>query len=291
MSFDQSPWLAKYIDLNTRMRKVAKNAFEKDFFKLMNNSVFGKTMEQLRKRLDVRVTTKVISAERLIAKPNFETFVQVNEDVTVVKLRKLNILWNKPTYIGFCVLEISKTLMYEFHYGVIRRQYGDRAQLLFTDTDSLCYHIKTADVYDDMLQQRDWYDTSDYPSNHRLYSSLNAKTIGKFKDECAGKPPIAFVGLCSKMYSLLTSPGEHKFAVKGVKTAYARKVYRHELYERCLDTGTTAKAKFKQIRSAAHCLRTEEVEKVGLSPYDDKRYLLSDKCGTLAYGHRGIHNP
>src|SRR5215469_11550703 len=290
MSFTQSPWLAKYIDLNTRLRKVAKNAFEKDFFKLMNNSVFGKTIEQLRKRMDVRVTTRVISAERLIAKPNFETFVQVNEDVAVVKLRKLDLLWNKPTYVGFCVLEISKLLMYDFHYGTIRETYGSRARLLFTDTDSLCYHIETPDVYDDMLKSADLYDTSDYPTEHRLYSSQNAKTIGKFKDECAGKPPIAFVGLCSKMYSILTSPEEHKFAAKGVKASYAKKVYRHQRFVDCLKTDTVVPATFKKIGSAAHCLRTEEVSKVGLSPYDDKRYLLDDKYSTLAYGHCRIRS-
>ena len=225
MAFDQSRWLAQYINLNTELRKKAKNAFEKAFFKLMNNSVFGKTIEQLRKRIDVRIVTRVEPAEKLIAKPNYDSFVQINENVVAVKLRPTSITWNKPTYVGFCVLELAKLHMYDFHYNVVKARYGNEVKLLFTDTDSLCYFVQTDDVYADMFEQREYYDTVDYPPNHFLHSSQNAKVLGKFKDECAGNPPIEFVGLCAKMYSLLTAPDTHKFAVKGVKTSYAKKNY------------------------------------------------------------------
>ena len=273
--------------MNTELRKKAKNAFEKDFFKLMNDSVFGKTIEQLRKRIDVRIVTRVEPAEKLVAKPNYESFVQINEDVVAVKLRPTSITWNKPTYVGFCMLELAKLHMYDFHYNVIKARYGNEVKLLFTDTDSLCYFVQTDDVYADMFEQREYYDTVDYPPNHFLHSSRNAKVLGKFKDECAGNPPIEFVGLCAKMYSLLTAPDTHKFAVKGVKTSYAKKKLRHETFLNCLRNNVTRDAEFKKIASAQHALHTVSVNKVALSPYDDKRYLL-DGYGTLAYGHSKI---
>jgi len=213
--------------------------------------------------------------------------MQINEEVAAVKLRVSSILWNKPTYVGFCVLELAKLHMYNFHYNAIKRKYGPRAKLLFTDTDSLCYVIETKDVYDDMKDVINFYDTSDYPEGHKLHSTENAKVIGKFKDECNGVPPMEFVGLCAKMYSLLTEPDVHKFTVKGVKKSCAKKLFNHASYVRCLENSETLNANFNRIGSVAHELRTIPVSKVALTPYDDKRYLLSN-YETLAYGHISI---
>ena len=143
MKFTQKRFLAPYIALNTDKRKAATSSFEKDFYKLLNNSLFGKTMESLRKRVDVKLTTNQIQAERLTANPAMETCRIINENVSMVKSRVTNIRWNKPTYIGFCVLELSKLLMYKFHYEHIAPRYGNNAKLLFTDTDSLCYELTT----------------------------------------------------------------------------------------------------------------------------------------------------
>ena len=153
LQFQQRPWLAPYIALNTDKRKSAKSTFEKDFYKLMNNSMFGKTMESLRKRLNVKLVTEQIQAERYIANPAFESFKIINKNLAMVKSRVSKILWNKPSYIGFCVLELSKLLMYQFHYEYVRPTYESKAKLLFTDTDSLCYELSTEDAYADMRNE------------------------------------------------------------------------------------------------------------------------------------------
>ena len=176
---------------------------EKDFFKLMNNSVFGKTMENLRKRVNIELVNTQKRLRKLTAKPNFQSFKIFHEDLAAVHMKKVNIVLNRPTYVGLSILDISKLLMYDFHYNYMKAKYGQNAKLLFNDTDSLCYEIQTEDVYADMASQIDLYDMSDYPSNHPLYSSKNKKALGKMKNKCAGTAVEQFIGLRSKMYSML----------------------------------------------------------------------------------------
>ncbi len=148
--------------------------------------------EDLRKQIDVRIVTHQPEAQRCIAKPNFAGFKIINEDATMVKMNKTSILWRKPTYVGFTILELSKLHMYKFHYEQMVPFYTKedrRCKLLFTDTDSLCYELHTKDVYADMLERPDLFDTSDYPPDHKNFSTANAKVLGKMKDECAGVLP------------------------------------------------------------------------------------------------------
>lgn len=154
LSFKQSPWLKAYIDFNTTMRKTAKNEFEKDFFKLMNNIVFGKTMENLRKRVDIQLVHNKKRLLKLSAKPGFKSFQIFNNDLASVELSKQKLILNRPIYVGFSILDLSKVLMYDFHYNYIKKRYEDCASLCFTDTDSLCYDISTADLYEDMKQDQ-----------------------------------------------------------------------------------------------------------------------------------------
>ena len=149
LKFDQSPWLRQYIDFNTENRKHAKNSFEKDFFKLMNNSVFGKTMENLGKRVDVRLVTNEKKLDKLTSKPTFVSSKIFNENLMAVHKIKETLTLNRPAYVGMCILDLSKTLMYDFHYNYIKKKYDDRAKPLFTDTDSLTYEIETVDAYKD----------------------------------------------------------------------------------------------------------------------------------------------
>jgi hypothetical protein len=232
--------------------------------------------------------SETIQAERYVANPAFESFRIINDDITMVKSRLTKVRWLKPTYIGFCVLELSKLLMYEFHYDFIRANYGNRAKLLFTDTDSLCYELYTDDVYDDMRREKDRFDTSDYPKDHPNYSTEQCKVIGKFKDECNGDPVLEFVGLRSKMYSLLTKGGKEKATAKGINTSFQRKHIKHDLYRRCLFESVTTNATYHQIGSSNHQLSTNKIVKSALSPYDDKRYLLAGTTDTMAYGHYKI---
>ena len=215
LEFTQKPWMREYIDFNTEKRKMAKNSFEKDFFKLMNNSVFGKTMENLRKRSNIKLETDPDHLLKLTRQPTYVSSKIFDENLVGVQMKKVRLVLDKPSYVGFSILELSKTLMYDFHYNYIRKKYPD-AKLLFTDTDSLVYHIKTEDVYEDLFVDRHLFDNSDYPESSKFYFADNKKVIGKFKDEASGDPITEFVGLKSKMYSYKTENKENKTA-KGVK--------------------------------------------------------------------------
>ena len=203
LEFYQSPWLKQYIDFNTEKRKNAKNDFEKDFFKLMNNSVFGKTMENIRKRVDVRLVTDEKKLLKLTSKPSYVSSKIFNENLVAVHKIKETLTLNRPAYVGMCILDLSKTLMYDFHYNNIKNKYGKKAKLLFTDTDSLTYEIEAKDVYKDFFKDKEKFDNSDYPKYSPYFYKENKKVIGKFKDEAAGIPIIEFVGLRSKMYSYI----------------------------------------------------------------------------------------
>ena len=139
IKFEESQWLEKYIALNTELRTIAENEFEKDFFKLMNNSVFGKTMENIRNRVDIKLENNEKQAEKLSAKPNFNHCNIFSKSLVAIHMKKTKLVFNKPVYLGMCILDLSKTLMYDFHYNYIKQKYGDKAKLLLTDTDSTLY--------------------------------------------------------------------------------------------------------------------------------------------------------
>ena len=150
IKFKQSPWMEPYIRKNTDLRKLANNDFEKDFFKLMNDSVFGKTIENIRKRQNVHIIDNRKMADKLSSKPNFERLTIFDENLVAVHMKKTEVYFNKPIYVGQAILDLSKTLMFDFCYNYIKNKYGNKAELLFTDTDSLMYLIQTEDFYFDI---------------------------------------------------------------------------------------------------------------------------------------------
>jgi len=167
IKFNESRWLEKYIDKNTELRTKTSNEFGKVFFKLMDNSVFGKTMENMRNRVDIRLCTSSDKASKLIVKQNFRHCTIFDENLVAVHMKMTKIVYNKPVYLGMCVLDLSKTLMYEFYYDYIKQKYGDKANLLFTGTDYLAYEIQTENFYKDINPDVErQFDTSDIPSNH-----------------------------------------------------------------------------------------------------------------------------
>ena len=233
LQFGQSPWLKQYIDFNTQKRTHAKNSFEKDFFKLMNNSVFGKTMENIRKRVDVRLVTSKKKLLKLASKPTYVSSKIFNENLVAVHKIKETLTMNRPAYIGMCILDLSKTLMYDFHYNYIKHKYGNKAKLLFTDTDSLTYEIETKDAYKDVFQDKSKFDNSDYPENSPYFNITNKKVIGKFKDEAAGIPIIEFVGLRSKMYSYIKDDMDGGKTAKGIKRTSLKKISNMKTTKTC----------------------------------------------------------
>ena len=291
IKFVESKWMKPYIDKNTNLRAMAKNNFEKDFFKLMNNSVFGKTMENLRNRVDVRLVNTKEKLRKLVAKPNFKSRKIFNENLVSVHMSKTSLLMNKPIYLGMCILDLSKIIMYDFHYNYIKSKYADKAKLLFTDTDSLMYEIETEDFYKDISGDvKDRFDTSDYPENHPsgIPTGENKKVLGMMKDEVAGKIIKEFVGLRSKLYSFVMDDGGETKKCKGIKKQVVESSIRHEHYKTCLTTGKELLRKQNILRSYDHEVYTEEVNKVALSASDDKRHILSDGMDTLALGHYKI---
>ena len=291
IKFKESPWLEKYISLNTKLRTKAKNEFEKNFFKLMNNSVFGKTMENIRNRVDIKLVNDKKRAEKLSAKPNYKHCNIFSEDLVAIHMKKTKLDFDKPVYLGMCILDLSKTLMYDFHYNYIKKKYGNKGKLLLTDTDSLMYEIQTEDFYKDINKDvKDRFDTSNYPLDHPsgILSGINKKVLGMFKDEANGDIIDEFVGLRAKLYSYKMFEGEESKKCKGVKKSVVKKSITHGDYKTCLTTGKEQLRKQNIIRSYEHEVYTEEVNKVALSANDDKRYILKDGVNTLALGHYKI---
>ena len=200
--------------MNTKLRKEAKNDFEKDFFKLMNNAVFGKTMENVRNHRDIKLVTTNKQRNKLVSEPNYHSTKYISEDLLIIEMKKVEVKMNKPVYLGQAILDISKTLMYEFWYDYIKPKYGDNARLCYMDTDSFIIYIKTEDFYEDIandVERR--FDTSNYNKDTKkpLQTDVNKKVIGMFKDELGDKIMTEFVALRAKTYAYLADDGsEHK---------------------------------------------------------------------------------
>jgi hypothetical protein len=293
VTFSQSKWLADYIAYNTKMRSVSKNAFEKNFFKLMNNSIYGKTMENIRKRVDVKLVSTQEDLIKLVASPCFQSQRIMNPCLVAVKKKKEVITLSKPCYVGMSILDLSKTLMYDFHYNTIKKEYENNAKLLFTDTDSLMYEIKTDDVYKDFTkigEKQDCWDNSDYPKDSPYFSAHNKKVIGKFKDEAEGVPIIEFVGLRSKMYSYVKENGKGGMTAKGVKKYVIKNKLTHDNFKSVIKKKEQMRHTMNTIRSVKHEIGTHEMRKVTLSCFDDKRHLLDDGITSYAYGNKNIGN-
>ena len=288
LEFNQSPWLKQYIQFNTLKRTQAKNSFEKDFFKLMNNSVFGKTMENIRKRVDVRLITDEKKLLKMVSKPTYVSSKIFNENLVAVHKIKETLTLNRPAYVGMCILDLSKTLMYNFHYNYIKKKYGNKAKLLFTDTDSLTYEIEAEDVYQDFWNDKDRFDNSDYPESSPYFDKTNKKVIGKFKDEASAVPIKEFVGLRSKMYSYIKDNKKCEKTAKGIKKNIIKNNIKHTDYKKVLFKNKQMQHTMKTIRSSKHQLSSYEMNKISLSCFDDKRYILKKGKQSLAYGHYKI---
>ena len=288
LEFNQSPWLKPYIDFNTKKRAEAKNSFEKDFFKLMNNSVFGKTMENLRKRQDIKLVTDKEQLLKWASKPTFISSKIFNEDLVAIHKIKPTLKLNRPAYVGMCILDLSKTLMYDFHYNYIKSQYGDKARLLFTDTDSLTYEIEADDVYQDFWKDKHLFDNSDYPKNSSFFDDTNKKVIGKFKDEAAGIPIVEFVGLRSKMYSYMKDNKQESRTAKGIKKNVIKQKIQHDNYKDTLFNKKQMRHTMRLIKSEKHLIGSYVLDKTSLSCFDDKRYIHKNGVTSYAYGHNRL---
>ena len=286
IEFNQEAWLDPLIDMNTELGKAASNDYEKNLFKLMNNAVFGKTMENIRKHRDIKVVPANKKRSKLVSEPNYHTINLISEDLSIIEMKKTKVKMNKPIYLGLSILEISKTLMYEFWYDYMKPKYENNVKLCYMDTDSFIMNIKTNDFYEDIASDvENRFDTSNYEVNRPLPMGNNKKVIGLMKDELGGKIITEFVTLRPKTYSFLTDDGKEDKKAKGTKKCVIKKMIKFNNYKKCLLNDEVILKSQQRLISKKHDVYTEN--KIALSNNDDKRLLSSDKITSYPYGYKG----
>ena len=231
IEFEQEAWLKEYIDVNTELRKKATNDFENDFFKLMNNAVFGKTMENVRKHRDIKLVKSDKKKKKLVSEPNFHTMKLIDNNLAIIEMRKVKVKMNKPIYLRLSILDKSKITMYEFWYDYVKIKYEDKARLCYMDTDSFVVNIKTKDFYKVITQDiNKRFDTSNYNFDRPLAKGINKKVIGLIKYELGGDIITEFVALRPKAYSYITNNFIEMKKAKGTKKCVVNKMLRFEEY-------------------------------------------------------------
>ena len=272
IEFKQSAWMKEYIDFNTKLRTAAANDFEKDFYKLMNNSVFGKTVENIRKHRNIKLVTNREAYLKLVMKPNFESGILFGENLMGCEMGKIKVVMNKPVYLGQAILDLSKIVMYEFHYDYM---------VPYWEKLDLCYMEDFyKDIAEDVLAR---FDTSGYNLDRPLPVGLNKKVIGLMKDELGGEIMTEFVTLRPKMYAYKMGSAVSK-KCKGIKKCVVRKMISCVDYKACLFGGGSSYRCQSMFRSLRHEVRTLEVNKLALSRDDDKRITVNG-INSLARGH------
>lgn len=291
LQFKESKWLKPFIDLNIELRKRATSDFEKNFFKLMCNAIFGKSMENLRQRVDIKLKNTWdgrYGVGKLVSLPNFKKQTIFNENFAAIEMNPTSIFFNKPIYLGLCVLDISKVLMYSFHYDQIKKDFDRDVTLLYTDTDSFIYEIACDDFYQYMNNNNSMFDTSAYPPSNKFnIKPANKGVVGLFKDELHGEIMTGFVGLRSKMYAVRTKNGDAMKKAKGVKKNVLKNTITFDHFVHCLYDKRLVHRTQNMIRSKLHKVYSIEQSKICLSPFDDKRQILDDFIHTRPYGYLG----
>ena len=281
--------------MNTRLRTEEKNDFEKDFFKLMNNSVFGKTMENVRNHRDIKLVTTNERRNKLVSEPNYHTTTQFSENLIAIEMRKTKVVLNKPIYLGQAIFDISKTLMYEFWYDYLKPKYGKKTRLCYMDMDSFIMHIETEDFYTDIANDVDrWFDTSNYDKNDNrpLPIGINKKVIGMFKDELRGKIMTEFCALRAKTYSFKIDCYDYDYdknkiinkKAKGTEKCVIKRCLKFDDYKNSVLDKKTILRSQQRFKSDLHTIYTEDVNKIAISSHDDKRLQTFDKIKTYPYG-------
>ena len=284
--FDQEAWLKKYINFNTELHKNALNDFEKDFFKLMNNVVFGKTMENVRKHRDIKLVKTDKKRNKVVSEPNYHTIKLIDDNLAIIEMRKVKVKMNKAIYLGLSILDISKITMYEFWYDYVKSKYEDRARLCYMDTNSFVINIKTKYFCKDIAENiKERFDTSNYIYDRPLPTGVNKKVIGLMKDELGGGIITEFVALRPKAYSYITNDFIEMKKAKGTKKCVVKKVLRFEDYKKCLFSNGKVLKSQQRFKSENHSVYTENINKIALSCDDDKRTVTSDRITSYPYGY------
>ena len=256
LKFKQSNCLKECIELNAKKRQESTDKFNKNFFKLLLNCVYGKSMENIRKRINVKLINDSKEYLRCVSKPNFISQKIFDKNFIAVHKIKTVLILNKPIYVGFCILELIKLLMYKFHYNYVLNTFNT-AKSLFTDTDNLVYEIKDRNVYEQCFKDKESFDFSGYSKDSVYYNSSNKKVLGKMKDEFNGIKTNEFVGLKSKMYSLNSVDNKEGNKAKGINKKLKHKEYIDVLFKK-----NVVRHNMKRIQSKLHEVGTYDIYKL-----------------------------
>ena len=288
VSFKQKDWLKPYIDLNTEMRKQAKNDFEKDFFKLMNNSVFGKTMENIKNRINIHATTSEENAVKWFSKVHMKGARHFN-GLYLIEMFKEEVLYDKPLYVGSSILDLSKLCMMQFHYGVIEKEFENKNELIYSDTDSLIYSLKHPDIYEWVKENKHLFDLSN-SKRPDLWDDTNEAVLSKMKCENNWLIIKEFLALNPKVYSFIyqylldSDDVQNKKTLKGVSKVVVKKQISHSDYEHVLNTDEPVNRTVTSIRSFNHQLFTYVQEKTALTSFYDKMCMV-DNVNCVPFGY------
>ena len=252
----------------------------------MNNAVFGKTMENVRKHRDIKLVKTYKKRNKLVSEPNYHTMKLIDNNLAIIEMRKVKVKMNKPIYLGLSILDISKITMYEFWYDYVKSKYEDKARLCYMDTDSFVVNIKTKDFYKDIAENvKERFDTSNYIFDRPLPTGVNEKVIGLMKDELGGDIITEFLALRPKAYSYITRDFIEIKKAKGTKKCVIKKILRFEDYKKSLFSNGKVLKSQQRFKSENHEVYTENINKIALSYDDDKRIVTSDRITSYPYGY------
>ena len=272
--------MKEYIDFKTEKITNAVNTFEKYIFKFMINSVYSKTIENLRKRINVRLVNNEKDSLKYSSRTTHITHKIFDKNYAAIHEIQPFLTLNKPVYVGFTVLELSKWLMYDFHFNFIKKHFD--AELLFNDTDHLTYEVKSEDFYEEVFKHKHLFDFSNYPEDSNFFDETNKKVICKMKDAFEGKIVDEFVGLKSKMHSMKSIDRKESNTAKGVNIEIEFNEFEDTLFNK-----KEIRHKMGRIQVKKHKMEKGEINRKSLS-VDVKRFVLNDGIHTLEYFHKGI---
>lgn len=295
LKFKQKPWLKPYVDFNTEQRAVATSTTEKDFYKLMNNSIYGKAITNVENYSGVKIFQHwfMKGSKRggfhATARPEYHSHAITSDNSITVQYNKTKHVFKFPVYVGYSTLDLAKTHMYKFHYKFMKNKFGENLKLLYTDTDSFVYQIFTKDYYSEIKDHlEDYFDTSNYEVGNQFeYAQFNKMRVGYFKDEFKGSVVKEFVALRPKVY-MIDAEGD---SVKRASSAphVVRDQFEIEDYKKCLFEQEKLYKEMHIIKAVGHDLYTQHVRKAVLSPNaDSKRHWLENKIDSLPFGHYKI---
>ena len=295
IEFNQSAWLKPYIDMNTNLRRMAKNDFEKNFFKLMNNSVFGKMIENVRKRREIKLIVSEERRKKLASEPNYALCTTFSDHLMAIKMRKTRIYMDKPILVGQAILDKSKELTYQFYYDYLKPKFKDKVNLMHMDTDSFVLSMESDDFFKDIKDDlKEWFDTSGYEKNRVLpdefkkNASVNKKIIVKMKDELGKGHMSEFVAIAPKVYvyqqiHIANTLSADKKA-RGTNKSVTKKSLSFDLYKKCLFNNETVKCIQHRIKSTPSSIDTVKMNKIALKNYGNKRLRSFNGIPTYPYG-------